>query len=300
MKVASFFTGIGGFDLGFQRAGHEIVFQCEIDRFCNRILDRHWPNVTRAGDILAMKDAAAVPTAEVWCAGFPCQDASHAIRRKRIGLGGTRTGLFFAFLKVLRQRLPEFVVLENVLGLLTAQEGADFGTILRSLDGLGYAVCWRVLNSQYFGVPQFRRRLYVVGALSGPTAAARALLEPGQTAQPPRPKSEKSPLKTAVGDGRNGPVVQKIAYCLAATAGRHTGNDWSRTYVAYPSRVRRLMPEEGERLQGFPVGWTLPAGVTPSKRSSYDSARYAALGNAVSVPTVEWIARRLHSDEARS
>ena len=74
MKLASFFSGIGGVDLGFQNAGVEVAYQCEVDGFCNSLLERHWPKVERVGDIREVGNGKEVPEAEVWCAGFPCQD----------------------------------------------------------------------------------------------------------------------------------------------------------------------------------------------------------------------------------
>jgi DNA (cytosine-5)-methyltransferase 1 len=89
-------------------------------------------------------------------------------------------------------------------------------------------------------------------------------------------------------------VVPEISYCIAATSGRHTGTDWSRTYVSYFDRVRRLTPNEAEKLQGFPSGWTVPNFINESKDiKDLDTLRYHAIGNAVSVPVVVWIADRI-------
>jgi DNA (cytosine-5)-methyltransferase 1 len=295
MRVASFFSGIGGFDLGFQRCGHEVVFQCEIDAFCARILHQHWPLVPRETDVRHIRDAKSVPEAEIWCAGFPCQDVSPALRSARPGLNGERSGLFHPFAKLVRQSRPEIVVLENVTGLLTSHHGRDFLTIVRELQGCGYAAAWRVLNSQFFGLPQYRRRLYLVAWRGSPRKAARALFDEERAGPHTAVTREETiaPLKIGVGDERTGPVVQKLAYCLAATAGRHTGNDWSRTYVAYPRAARRITPGEAERLQGFPTDWTRISCPEGTARQS-DSPRYAALGNAVSVAVAEWLGRRLN------
>lgn len=301
VRVASFFAGIGGFDLGFERAGHETVFQCEIDRFCNQILMHHWPHVARATDIQEIQHGTDVPQADLWCGGFPCQDVSLARGGPRAGLKGARTGLFYTFARLVGQALPTTVILENVPGLLSSHGGRDFGIILQTLASFGYAVGWRVLNSQYFGVPQSRSRLFIVGYHRDPTSTGKVLFESergGGHAAPGRTAGTEllSPFKESVGDPVNGPIVQRIGYCLAATSGRHTGTDWSRTYVSYPNAVRRLTPEEAERLQGFPTGWTLPPSLAESvvgSKERYDSPRYQALGNAVSVPVTEWIGRRM-------
>ena len=298
ISVASFFSGIGGFDLGFQNAGITVRYQCELDDFCTSILGRHWPNVPRTRDIREVNNGKAVPQAELWCAGFPCQDVSLARARERLGLRGRNTSLFFEFARVLADAKPPVVLLENVSGLLSSDDGRDFAIVLSTLAELGYGVAWRILDSRYFGVPQSRRRLYIAGHLGGPSNAAALLFEPecgeghSKKSRSPRQKSV-SPFKESVGDARFGPVVQRLGYCLAATSGRHTGTDWSRTYVTYSDAVRRLTPLEAERLQRFPDGWTIPASKTSKEIAGLDSPRYAAIGNAVTVPVAEWIGSRL-------
>ena len=178
MRLASFFTGIGGFDLGFERAGCRVAYQCEIDDFCNSLLERHWPNVKQARDIREVGNGKEIPEAELWCVGFPCQDVSLARARQRAGLNGRHTSLFYDFARLLEDALPHMVILENVPGLLSSHSGRDFGIILSTLDKLGYGVAWRVLDSRYFGVPQSRRRLYIAGYRGDPAGAAALLFEP--------------------------------------------------------------------------------------------------------------------------
>lgn len=298
MRVASFFAGIGGFDLGFQNAGHQIVFQCEIDEFCNKILANHWPEVKRVKDIRELSNETVIPQSEIWCGGFPCQDVSVARGGPRAGLKGQQTGLFYAFAELIDRNRPPIVILENVPGLLSSHRGRDFGVILQTLASFGYSVGWRVLNSQYFGVPQSRQRLYIVGCLGNPGCAAEILFESersGWDVAESRQPEEKpiSPFKEVFGNLSKGPIVQRIAYCLAATSGRHTGTDWSRTYISYPNAVRRLTPIESERIQGFPTNWTLPPNLNGTSPEKYDGPRYQAIGNAVSVPVAEWIGHRI-------
>ena len=98
----SFFAGIGGFDLGFERAGATVTYQCEINNFCISILKRHWPDVSRGYDICEV-DAEKIPKADIWCGGFPCQDVSVARGSPRSGLNGGRSGLFFRFAELIRE-----------------------------------------------------------------------------------------------------------------------------------------------------------------------------------------------------
>lgn len=299
LRMASFFAGIGGFDLGFERAGISTVWQCEKKAFCIDILEQHWPSVPRATDITEVTPDE-IPDAEIWTGGFPCQDVSLARMGPRSGLRGKQSGLFYDFAQLIDARRPPLVVLENVAALLSSHDGRDFAVILRTLADIGYGVAWRVLDSRHFGVPQSRTRVFVVGSLGGPASAGQVLFEPecgDRDSEKSRPDGEKSvsPFSISVGDPRKG-FVKKLAHCLYAESARHTGTDWSRNYVSYPEgRVRRLTPFETERLQGFPDGWTLPS--TPiTNVNTLDSARYHACGNAVSVPVAEWLGRRVASE----
>ena len=170
----SVFSGGGGFDLGFERAGIEPAFQIEIDRFCNRVLKARWPEVERHGDIQAI-DPAGLRAVDALFGGFPCQDVSVAGRGA--GLAGERSGLFFEFIRLAAALRPRWVVLENVPGLLSSNEGADMATVLGELADLGYGWAYRVLDAQYFGVPQRRRRVFIVGCLGDGRAAAQVLFE---------------------------------------------------------------------------------------------------------------------------
>jgi len=296
VRLASFFAGIGGFDLGFERAGIETVWQCEKKDFCLDILEKHWPDVPRATDIQEVK-ANDIPDAEIWAGGFPCQDVSLARMGPRSGLRGKQSGLFYDFAELIAERRPQIVVLENVAALLSSHEGRDFAIILRSLADIGYGLAWRVLDSRHFGVPQSRSRVFVVGSLGDPTGAGEILFEPecgDRDSEKSRPNGAKSvsPFAVSVGNPEQG-FVKKLAHCLYAESARHTGTDWSRNYVSYPEgRVRRLTPLETERLQGFPEGWTIPTHEMADE-NTLDSARYHACGNAVSVPVAEWIGHRL-------
>lgn len=297
VRLASFFAGIGGFDLGLERAGLETVWQCEVKPFCLTILDQHWPSVPKAHDIREVCPDD-IPKAEVWAGGFPCQDVSLARMGPRSGLRGRDSGLFFPFAELIDAGRPPIVIIENVAALLSSHEGRDFAVVIRTLAEFGYDVAWRVLDSRYFGIPQSRSRVFIVGSLGGSASAAAVLFEPecgdrhleagGQNG-----KKTVSPFAVSVGNPKQG-FVKKLAHCLYAESARHTGTDWSRNYVSYPDgRVRRLTPLETERLQGFPDDWTLPRGISSGELEKTDSARYHACGNAVTVPVAEWIGRRI-------
>lgn len=174
MTFGSLFAGVGGFDLGLERAGLACQFQIEIEAFCRRVLARHWPDVARHEDVRAVGGGELVPV-DVLCGGFPCQDLSIAGKRK--GLKGERSGLFYQFTRIAAELRPTWVLLENVDGLLSSHLGADFGLILRELEDVGYvAGTWRVLDSRWFGVPQRRNRVFIVGCLGGSGRRPEAVL----------------------------------------------------------------------------------------------------------------------------
>ena len=296
--VASFFSGIGGLDLGLDRAGLDIRFHCEINPFCRQILRQHWPTVPIHHDIRKLNNEE-IPEADVWSAGFPCQDLSVARMGPRSGLRGRQSGLFHEFMRLVRGYHPRSIILENVHGLLSSHRGRDFAIVLKTLDKLGYGIAWRVLNSKDFGVPQQRRRVYIVAMHRDWGSPGKVLFESecgDWNTKASRSNGKKSPslFQTIIGDTIRGPLVKSIAHCIYAESARHTGTDWSRNYVWYPDgRVRRFTPNEVERAQGFPDDWTLPLDVDERQAARIDSLRYHAIGNAVTPPVAEWVGVRI-------
>jgi DNA (cytosine-5)-methyltransferase 1 len=180
MKVLSLFSGVGGFDLGLEAAGMETVFQCEWDKHATSILERHWPDVPRWGDITTLTGKhilAHAPVIDVVAWGSPCQDLS--VAGKRAGLEGSRSGLFHEGVRIIKElrketnnEYPRISIWENVYGALNSNRGADFGVILNEMAEAGSLVQeWRVLDAQYFGVPQRRRRVFLISVFDSATAA---------------------------------------------------------------------------------------------------------------------------------
>ncbi len=290
-RVNSFFAGIGGFDIAFERHGFEPAFYCENNDFCRSVLRRHWPEVANADDIQQLS-AKSIPAADVWTAGFPCQDLSMARtpHGKRKGLKGAQSGLFYTFLDLLSVHKPPVVLLENVAGLLNSHSGADFHALIGSLTKIGYAVAWRVLNARYFGAPQSRPRVFICAWHGSPAKAVNALFEDEIAA---KPKNERLGFLLESKCPQSGISVPQVSFCISATSGRHTGLDWARSYVTYPGAVRRLTPLECERLQGLPENWTLPDKDYVVPIRGIETNRYHAIGNAVCVPVVQWVAGRI-------
>ena len=173
MDFISLFSGIDGFDTGFERAGMECIGKVEMDRWCNAVSRYHSPKVKRLYDVKEVK-RSTFPIPGLNCAGVPCQDVS--IAGKRAGLDGERTGLFFEFSRIVKIFKPKWLVFENVPGLLSANERRDFARVLGELGQCGYFLAYRILDSQYWGVAQRRRRVFIVGSL-GDGRSAEVLFE---------------------------------------------------------------------------------------------------------------------------
>lgn len=213
MNAVSLFTGAGGFDLGFERAGGKVIAQVEIGKYANQVLRRRYMGIPQVKDIRDARGKELAPSGtDVVMGGSPCQDVS--IAGRRAGLAGERSRLWWEQLRLIDEIKPAWVLWENVPGVLTSNEGGDFAVILRSLVECGYRVAWRVLDSQYFGVPQRRRRLYAVGHIRD-GRAAHVLFDtqslPGSSAtRPPAWQNDPdvSPTLPASGSGTSRPGGQ--------------------------------------------------------------------------------------------
>lgn len=166
----SLFAGVGGFDLAMERNGVEVVANVEIDKQCQQVLAKHFPNAKQFSDITDVKGSDLIaagfePSRGIITGGFPCQDLS--VAGKRAGLAGERSGLFWEIARLIEETKTEWFILENVPGLLTSNKGRDFGVVIGTLADLGYSFSWRVLDAQYFGVPQRRRRVFILGRRTG-------------------------------------------------------------------------------------------------------------------------------------
>ncbi|MDD3089962.1 MAG: DNA (cytosine-5-)-methyltransferase [Candidatus Omnitrophica bacterium] len=160
LTVGSLFSGIGGFELGLERTcGFKTAWQCEINPFCLKVLEKHWPGVKRFADIKKMGVEEEIPHVDVVCGGFPCQPVSCAGKRK--GAKDERW-LWPEFCRVVRCVRPEWVLIENVPGLLSADSGRLFAGILRDLSESGYDAEWNIVSAASVGAPHLRRRVFIV------------------------------------------------------------------------------------------------------------------------------------------
>lgn len=239
MRFLSVCSGIEAASVAWLPLGWQAVAYSEIEPFACAVLAHHYPDVPNIGDMTQVFDwrhyAGAV---DLVVAGTPCQDFS--VAGKRAGLAGERSALAMVFVQVLSVVRPEWFLWENVPGVFSTNGGRDFGTYLRTLDDIGYSCAWRVLDAQYFGVPQRRRRVFVVGHLGDWRPAAAVLFEPhclrGDTA--PRRKA-----------------AENVAGTITASAGRSggKGTDFSLITQALTGRLGGGGPDDNKAQGGFYV-----------------------------------------------
>ena len=355
MKYFDMFAGIGGFRSGLESVGgFECIGHCEIDKHANQAYtaiyetegEQYYEDARRI-------EPRQMPDIDLICAGFPCQSFSVAGKRRGFE-DDTRGTLFFEVARIAKEKRPAFLLLENVPGLLSHDGGRTFNTILSTLVELGYDLEWCVHNSAYFGVPQQRRRLYIVGyldqrcagkifPLTGGNAEALQQIIPGPQGQRVYSPTGLACTQTANAGGWGGktglyfidmnvdPVITDQARCITTRQEAGVGNRkgersailveeprailtpnrlkvrqqgrrmknpgepmftitaQDRHGVWHEGRVRKLMPIECWRLQGF----TDEQFYRAQRTGLSDAQLYKMAGNAVSVPVISAIAARI-------
>ena len=249
MKVLSLFSGVGGFDMGLENAGMQTVFQCEWDKHANSILHRHWPEVPKWDDVSTLTGKhilANAPVIDVVAWGSPCQDLS--VAGKRAGLEGGRSGLFHEGIRIIKElqeesngQYPRISIWENVVGALNSNGGADFGVILDEMAQAGaLAVEWSVLDAQYFGIPQRRRRVFVI-AIFDPVLASRC-------PNPLLPVSESLPGHLAKGKPKKQSATRKVAVSVG------TDGQWAAGTTVDGDILRTSVTSKWSKGSGGPSG----------------------------------------------
>ncbi len=267
MRFLSVCSGIEAASVAWNPLGWKAVAFSEIEPFPCAVLAHHYPDTPNWGDMTKFQEWPDEPI-DLLCGGTPCQSFSVAGLRK--GLDDPRGNLMLTFGAIAAKYRPKWLVWENVPGVLSSNGGRDFGTFLGMLGQLGHGFAYRIHNAEYFGVPQRRRRVFVIGCLGDWRSAAAVLFE----------------QESFKGDSsaRWGP--RTVHPCLTAKGAR--AFDDRTGYVLEEQGIRTTTPLEHERLMGFPDGYTL----LPGKRSA-DTPRFHALGNSWCVPVVRWIGERI-------
>jgi len=222
----SLFAGVGGFDLAMERNGVDVVANIEIDKQCQQVLAKHFPNAKQFSDITDVKGSDLIatgfkPNRGIITGGFPCQDLS--VAGKRRGLAGERSGLFWEIARLIEETKTEWFILENVPGLLTSNKGKDFGMVIGTMADIGYSLAWRVLDAQHFGVPQRRRRVFIVGRRSGDQLSAAEVLfkSKGLRRNTTQSKQTRQDITTSTGRSVNLASGKSIANTIPAELYHH-------------------------------------------------------------------------------
>ena len=311
MKYLSVCSGIASDAVAWGPLGWECAAVAEIDPFCSALLSHYYPTVPNLGDMSKIGDHEALRApVDVLAGGTPCQSFSVAGLRK--GLDDDRGNLALEYCRLASRLRPSWIVWENVPGVLSQNEGRDFGAILGGLADIGYGFAYRVLDAQYYGLAQRRKRVFLVGYLGDWRPPAAVLFEPESVRWHPPPSREAwqevaptldARSKNGIGtdfDMSGGQVAVATEFDVAGTmmsynksGGLDNRIDRAASgYVAMISatHVRRFTPIECERLQGFPDDYTL---ISYRKKPASDGPRYKAIGNAIATPVLRWIGERI-------
>ena len=314
MRYLSLFSGIEAASVACEGMGWEALAFAEIDPFPSAVLAERFPNVPNLGDVTKVKWKKYKGKCDLVVGGSPCQ--SFSIAGKREGLQG-ESGLMFEYIRAVREIRPRWFLWENVPGALSSEGGEAFRQLLSEMDKLGYGLAWRILDAQFFGVAQRRRRLFLVGHL-GAYPPLSILIEPESLRWDIESSAEKranlakeagrSPCSagfepitmadlnanTAIGYDMVGTLKvggDAPSVCYREHAGGNKGALASEV-------VRKLTPRECERLQGFPSDWTKIPYRWKSLDECPDGPRYKAVGNSMAVPVMRWIFKRIEAYDA--
>jgi DNA (cytosine-5)-methyltransferase 1 len=285
LRAHSLFTGIGGFELGFERAGGTVHMQSEVDPSALSVLASEFPNIQQAGDVTML---TSLPPTDVLFAGFPCQDLSQVGRTQ--GIHGSESSLVTHLFRLINNSAPKpaWVVIENVPFMLYLNKGSGIKFVLENLEELGYEWAFRIVDANAFGLPQRRRRLVIVASYK--SGAAKDVLLADDT-------------KIITGDQREARMagfywtegLRGLGWAENSTPPIKGGSSigipappaiWDRN----SGLIGTPTIEDTERLQGFPAKWTASA--------NNERKRWRLIGNAVPVPLSEWISRNLISEKS--
>ncbi len=293
-------SGIGGFHLALSKLGFHCVGFSEIDKYAIQTYNKNFPGFKNYGDINRI-NPKELPDFDIFCGGFPCQPFS--VAGKERGFDDARGNIFLEIARIVREKKPRLLLLENVRGLLTNDKGKTYQIIRNTLDEMGYTIEWQLLNSKYF-IPQNRERIIIIGHLRG--RYSRKIFPVGTTSKESDRRKWKTKkqitntLQTPGHSAGNYRGMNLIAIPVMAPDrknknqnGRVIKEDGEPMFTLTVSdihgifdgfRVRRLTPKECERLQTFPDDFT--EGVS-------DTQRYKQTGNAVTVDVIHFIGEKI-------
>ena len=341
LTYASVCSGIEAVSVAWKDLDLKPLWFSEIEPFPCAVLAHHYPNIPNYGDMTKLPErilSGEIEAPDILVGGTPCQAFSVAGLRK--SLSDERGNLTIVFVRILnaintirrRRGLPDAVALwENVPGILSTRDNA-FGCFLSALlsesqelvptwgrwTSAGIVrtdekeIAWRVLDAQYFGVPQRRRRVFLVAGNRDRRAAQILFEQPSESRNPKQGKKEEEEfaafIESSFGTYRKSEVGGTIKRTGGALSGgsetlivvhNRQGADNTNVIYANKKKVRRLTPLECERLQGFPDNYTRIAWRNKPAEQCPDTPRYMAIGNSMAVPVIRWIGERLCKEHGR-
>jgi DNA (cytosine-5)-methyltransferase 1 len=282
MRTVGLFAGVGGIELGLEKAGWTTELLCELDESAQRVLSAGFPGVPLVADVRTLR---SLPKVDLVAAGFPCQDLSQA--GKTAGISGRQSGLVDEVFRLVgRRRAPAWLLIENVSFMLHLEGGRAMAHLTDRLSELGFAWAYRVVDARAFGLPQRRQRVIMLASKTeDPT--------PVLLSQDARSNEQLDSSGRACGfywtEGLRG-----LGWAVDAVPTVKGGST-----VGIPSPPAVWLPDgsietpdirDAERLQGFVANWTAPAVDDPNRRNG---PRWKLVGNAVSVPLAQWVGRRI-------
>jgi len=285
LRVAGIFAGIGGFEVGLERAGHKSLLLCENDLAAQAVLREHFKGRRLIADVAEID---AVPREiDLLTAGFPCQDLSQVGLTQ--GLNGKKSTIVSHVFRMLKQIQTPWVLLENVPFMLQLHRGAMIDYVVRSLEDLGYKWAYRTIDTRAFGIPQRRLRVFLLASIHGDPASVLLSQDAGPEDSI---QTDTPPCGFYWTEGNNG--LGWAQGCVPTLKGGST--------LGIPSPPAIWMPKghimtpdirDAERLQGFPADWTAPAEQVATRGS-----RWRLVGNAVTTPVSEWLGMALRCPPA--
>jgi DNA (cytosine-5)-methyltransferase 1 len=291
MKALGLFSGIGGFELGLQRAGFSIGGLCEIDESCGRVLNKNFPHIEVLKDVKNI--CPLLGEYDIICGGFPCTDISIAGKGKG-GINGEKSGLWHEFLKTISKVRPKYALVENVFGL----RSRGLEELLQGLSQIGYDAEYTTFDTQYFGSPQRRRRIYILAVRDGIPSGADIFNNKQRSTKECRQKvqhidkgrrwhfkeGEGKRTQTAFFTRQRSDEFKETG--LSSTLAKRDYKSFTDLVLegmgGLLERIRRVTPEERLLLQGFPIDWFSGLGIQNSAKFSM---------NGMSVATVEHIGK---------
>lgn len=281
MRVAGLFAGIGGFEVGLESAGHRTILLCDVDPAARRVLEARFGCRVDAD----IRDIELSPRIDLVTAGFPCQDLSQVGTTN--GMSGSKSSAVKHLFSMLRKRRVPWVLIENVPFMLHLGRGHAMAYLVKNLEKLGYDWAYRTIDSLAYGLPQRRRRVFLLA--SRDHDPREVLLSDSKT----QPLEQRNRINgEACGfywtEGNRG-----LGWAVNAIPPLKGGSGWgivSTPAIVLPSRSI-VLPDirDGERLQGFRANWTKPA----SYKGGREGERWRLVGNAVNVKVSKWLGERL-------